>query len=208
MSPEDGRKELLLPNSLCKTRLEKEEEEWEKCLSFSLSFFFFFFICQDCWNDVSSKEEGVENGYVVFEVWPPSMAAGFRRKDPPKCQWRVLPWKLESDCFPAECWSKAAGVGAMIALSGHAGTRCSFFQVVGTSVQANTFRNEKNAKRKNSAKNVSKDKNKEKEIAKMNKKRKEEKKNESRNAKSTVNEVQTKKWFPTISQWSNQITDE
>lgn len=89
-----------------------------------------------CW-DLVEKENSLENGYIVFEVWPPSMAAGFSRKNPPKSCWKLLPWKLDSNCFPAEAWSKVAGEGSMIALSGTAGSRCSFFQVHQTKIESN-----------------------------------------------------------------------
>jgi hypothetical protein len=81
--------------------------------------------------------EQFSEGWIVFEVWPPHQAASFRRSDPPKSSWRILPWSIDADCGAAAAWNRVAGPGAMMALSGVTGTRCSFLEVAKCTIGPN-----------------------------------------------------------------------
>ncbi len=89
------------------------------------------------WQRMMQQEGGIQDGWIVFEVWAPPEAASFRRSNPPKSSWRILPWSIDADCGAAAAWNRAAGPGAMMALSGSAGTRCSFLEVAKCQIGAN-----------------------------------------------------------------------
>ena len=58
------------------------------------------------WGKMVEQDKGIENGWVVFEVWAPTETANFRRSNPSKSHWRILPWSIESDFGAALAWSK------------------------------------------------------------------------------------------------------
>ncbi len=87
------------------------------------------------WEHVMTHD--MPDGWIVFEVWAPHQAASFRRSNPPKSAWRILPWSIEADCGAAAAWNRVAGPGAMMALSGAAGTRCSFLEVAQCTIGPN-----------------------------------------------------------------------
>jgi hypothetical protein len=58
------------------------------------------------WNRMVEQEGGIENGWIVFEVWAPTETGNFKRSKPPKSHWRILPWSIESDFGAALAWSK------------------------------------------------------------------------------------------------------
>jgi hypothetical protein len=89
------------------------------------------------WQRMMDQDCGIENGWIVFEVWAPPEAASFRRSNPPKSSWRILPWSIDADCGAAAAWNRVAGGGAMMALSGSAGTRCSFLEVAKCQIGGN-----------------------------------------------------------------------